>query len=115
METSDHGPHVLAGVLVLALYWRTLLARKGSGPHRRSGPHLPRDAGAAAGERRADRRCTSGAGDPARMAQIVYLALVLGTAGWTAWRAVRDRAAPERFRGPVFRALAVAMAGVAAA
>ena len=47
--------------------------------------------------------------DPARLAELAYLALVLGTAGWTAWRAVRDRAAPERFRGPVFRTLAVAM------
>ena len=44
------------------------------------------------------------------MVQIVYLALVLGTAGWTAWRAVRDRGTPERFRGPAFRALAVALA-----
>src|SRR5215475_12705385 len=44
------------------------------------------------------------------MAQIGYLALVLGTAGWTAWRAVRDRNAPHRFRGAVFRTLAVAMA-----
>ena len=109
MEILIMAPHVLAGMLALALYWRTLLAAKGSRPHRRWGRVylvmlLPLLASVVPVS------LHLGKGNPARMAQIVYLSLVLGTAGWTAWRAVRDRGTPERFRGPVFRALAVAMA-----
>ena len=109
MEILIMAPHVLAGLLALALYWRTLLAAKGSRPHRRWGRIylvmlLPLLASVVPVS------LHLGKGNPARMVQIVYLALVLGTAGWTAWRAVRDRGAPERFRGPAFRALAVAMA-----
>ena len=37
MEILIMAPHVLAGLLALALYWRTLLAAKGSRPHRRWG------------------------------------------------------------------------------
>ena len=100
---------MLAGLFALALYWRALLAAKGSRPHRRWGRIyllmlLPLLASVVPVS------LHLGQGNPARMAQIVYLSLVLGTAGWTAWRAVRDRGAPERFRGPAFRALAVAMA-----
>jgi hypothetical protein len=102
-------PHVLVGALALTLFWRTILAVKGSRSHRRWGrvyllmliPLLGSVIPIS---------LHFGARDPAKMVQLVYLALVLGTAGWTAWRAIRDREAPARFRGPVFRLLAIAMA-----
>jgi hypothetical protein len=102
-------PHIAAGVVVLAFFWLTILSRKGSLRHRRAGRAylllllpllasvLPISLHYAEGE-------------PARVARLVYLSLVVAAAGWTAWRAVRDRRAPDRFRGPVFRGLAVALA-----
>jgi hypothetical protein len=106
-------PHVLAGALALALFWRTILTAKGSSAHRRWGrlylmmllPLLASVVPIALGE----------GNDPARLAQLAYLALVVATAGWTAWRAMRDRGSPERYRGRVFRGLAVAMAAAGAA
>ena len=107
-EIGVIGPHVVAGALALACFWGTLLTVKGSRTHRRRGrlylalllPLLASTVPITLAERL----------DPARVVQLAYLALVVATAGWTAWRAVRDRRAPERFRGPVFRTLAVAMA-----
>jgi len=107
------GPHVAAGGLALAAFWATLLSRKGSGTHRWRGrvyllllvPLVASVVPIVARE----------GADPARLAQLAYLALVVATAGWTAWRAVRDRADPARFRGPVFRALAAAMAAAGSA
>ena len=101
--------HGVVGTAVLALFWRTMLAVKGSRQHKRSGrlylilllPLLisvvPITVLAAAEE------------GPARVVQLVFLALVVTTAGWTAWRAIRDRDHLERFRGIVFRLLAVAL------
>ena len=103
------GPHVAIGAAALLLYWRALLAVKGSARHRRAGrlylllllplllTVLPITLAAA------------GTAGPARVAQLCYLALVLATAGWTAWRAVADRDDVERFRGLMFRGLAWAM------
>jgi uncharacterized membrane protein len=97
------GPLVAVGALALAAFWATLLSRKGSRSHRRRGrvyllllpPLIASVVPIAARE----------GADPVRLAQLAYLALVVATAGWTAWRAVRDRAEPARFRGPVFRGL----------
>ena len=102
-------PHVLVGILALALFWRTLLAAKGSRPHRRWGRRylaalMPLLASVVPISLHLD------GSNAARLVQIIYLGLVLGTAAWTAWRAVCDRESPERFRGPLFRALAMAMA-----
>ncbi|SRR5579871_754410 len=109
MDLFVVAPHVLVGGLALAFYGRTALAAKGSRPHRRWGRFylvilFPLLASVV------PISLHPSGGDPARIVQILYLGLVLGTAGWTAWRAVRDRSSPERFRGPVFRTLAVAMA-----
>jgi len=110
MDILITAPHVGAGALALTLYWGALLAVKGSDPHRRRGRiYLVMLAPLLASVIPISLHLA--AADPARMLQLVYLALVLGTAGWTAWRAIRDRSAPQRFRGPVFRVLAVAMAG----
>ena len=109
MDMLVMAPHVLVGVVVLTLYWLTLLAVKGGRPHRRWGRLylamlLPLLASVLPVS------IHLGKGNLARMVQIAYLALVLATAGWTAWRAVRERHAPQRFRGPAFRVLAGAMA-----
>lgn len=71
MEILIMAPHVLAGLLALALYWRTLLAAKGSRPHRRWGRVylvmlLPLLASVVPVS------LHLGKGNPARMAQIVY-------------------------------------------
>jgi hypothetical protein len=52
---------------------------------------------------------------PARLLQLVYLGLVVATAGWTAWRAVVDRGNPDRYRGTVFRILAGCLFGAGVA
>jgi hypothetical protein len=101
-------PHIVAGVLVLVCFWATLLAPKGGLRHRRVGRTyllllLPLLASVL------PISLHYAQGDPARIARLVYLSTVVASAGWTAWRAVKDRRAPERFRGPVFRALAVAL------
>lgn len=106
-------PHALVGALALAAFWRTALSVKGSPAHRRRGrlyllllaPLLASVLPimlAALAER-----------GPVALVQLAYLALVVAAAGWTAWRAIRDRGDPEAFRGPVFRALACALTGMA--
>lgn len=108
------GPHVVVGALALALFWRTLLSVKGGASHRRFGRYymlillplllsvLPITAQAALHQ------------GPAKVVQLVYLAVVVTTAGWTAWRAIKDRADPDRFRGRTYRILAGAMLGLGA-
>lgn len=105
------GTHILVGTLVLGLFWRALLTRKGSPEHRRAGRRylklvLPLLASVVPIVLLAARE--SGG---VRVFQLLYLTLVFITAAWTAWRAVRDRQDPARYRGLVFRTLAFAMAG----
>ena len=109
MEFAIFGPHIVAGALALGLYWRTLLARKGSEAHRRRGraylvvlPPLLASVvpislhlGGQSGPDRADRLSRACARDR-RLDRVA--------------RGSRPRRSPERFRGRVFRALAVAMA-----
>src|SRR5215510_13425108 len=98
--------HSVAGAALLVFYWRTLLSRKGSRDHKRLGrtylillvPLMISIVPITLAEAQQQ--------GPARLLQLVYLALVVATAGWTAWRAVRDRRHLERFRGPVFRVFA---------
>lgn len=106
-------PHVTVGAAVLITFWRSMLSRKGSPAHRRHGrvylillapllvSILPIVLLAARRE------------GPVRIVQLVYLGLLVAAAGWTAWRAIRDRGDPAAFRGPVFRLLAVALSGMA--
>ena len=107
-----YGPHILVGAAALFFFWRTLLTVKGSAPHRRNGRRyllllVPLLATTVLFALQA--LAVEG---PVRVVQLVYLVLVVAAAGWTAWRAIRDRATPERFTGPVFRALAVGLTGM---
>ncbi len=108
-ELITYGPHVAMGVVVLYLFWRTLLSVKGGAVHRRHGRWyllvvvplllsvLPIMLKAVADE------------GPVKIVQLVYLGIVFGAAAWTAWRAVKDKREPDRFRGPVFKALGGAL------
>jgi len=114
VPTLNVAPHVIVGSLVLVFFWRTILAVKGGAVHRRNGRRyllflLPLLLSVV------PISLTYVNGDPARLVQLVYLSLVVAAAGWTAWRAVRDRDDPARFRGPVFRAIAVALTAAALA
>lgn len=113
MPSLTYLPHVVVGSAILAAFWAALTSRKGSPSHRRRGriylallvPLLvsvvPITLKAAAEE------------GPVRLVQLFYLSLVVAAAGWTAWRAIRDRRDATRFRGPVFVGLAVALTGMA--
>lgn len=104
-------PHVAVGSITLFLYWRTILSTKGSATHRRFGrlylmlliPVLVSVVPISA-------RAIVERGGVAAV-QFIYLVFVLCAAGWTAWRAIADKHDPDRFRGLVFRALAVALTG----
>src|SRR5262245_50458254 len=103
------GPHILVGVAVLTCYWATLLSVKGSPRHKAFGRFYlllltPVLASVVPIALHSFDRV-----GPARVFQLGYLALVTVTAGWTAWRAIRDRAEPRRFRGPAFKTLMVLM------
>ena len=103
--------HSVAGAALLVFYWRTLLSRKGSRDHKRLGRTylillvplmisiVPISVVGAQQQ------------GPARLLQLVYLGLVVTTAGWTAWRAVVDRNDPDRYRGTTFRILAGCLFG----
>lgn len=109
MPLSTLGPHIMVGGVVMACFWGALLTRKGSPPHKAFGrSYLLLLAPVLASVVPITLYFAERA-DPARVFQLGYLALVVVTAGWTAWRAIRDRSAPERFRGPAFRTLAVLM------
>ncbi|MEZ5668083.1 MAG: hypothetical protein R3F55_11740 [Alphaproteobacteria bacterium] len=109
-----YGPHAAVGLLALAMYWQALTAPKGSDRHRRWGRRylillapllvsvVPITLQAVRDE------------GPAKAMQLVYLAVVLATAGWTAWRAVRERGDAGRFRGRTYLTLATLMVGLGA-
>lgn len=106
-----YGPHVAIGSVALVLYWMTILSVKGSRRHRRSGRWylallLPLLVSVIPISVRA---ITVRGG--ASMLQFAYLTIVLTAAGWTAWRAIRDKRDPEGFRGVWFRTLAYALTG----
>ena len=109
MPLSVLGPHILVGAVVLGCFWGALLCRKGSPRHKAFGraylllltPVLVSVVPITL--------YFANRADAARVFQLGYLALVVTTAAWTAWRAMRDRGTPERFRGPVFKTLAALM------
>lgn len=100
------GAHVAAGSVALATFWITAALRKGTRLHRRIGgayllsmlaivaTALPLAAQAYA------------RGHAALGTFLLYLVLITATAMWTAWRAIRDRRARERYFDVRFRALA---------
>jgi hypothetical protein len=106
---------MLVGVAVLACFWGALLNVKGSPRHKAFGrAYLILLAPVLASIIPISLYAAERFG-PGRVFQLGYLALVTVTAGWTAWRAIRIRAAPERFRGPVFKTLALLMLASGAA
>lgn len=106
-------PHMIVGFAILSAFWSTLLSRKGSPAHKRRGrvymllllPLLasvvPITIKAAAEE------------GPVRIVQLLYLSVVVAAAGWTAWRAIRDRDDVDAFRGPVYVGLSVLLSVMA--
>jgi hypothetical protein len=107
--------HSVAGAALLVFYWRTLFSRKGSRNHKRLGrtylmllvPLMISIIPISLAEAQQQ--------GPARLLQLVYLGLVVATAGWTAWRAVVDRGDPDRYRGTVFCILAGCLFGAGVA
>lgn len=101
--------HLVAGGLTFVLFWATVLTVKGSPTHRSRGKFffislVP--VGLSVGAILVLRSDTF---DPARMVQFIYLMLCLSTVGTVGWTAIRWRQQLERFRGPHFRILGVAM------
>lgn len=100
--------HVAAGVVALVTFWLNGAMRKGGALHRRIGQvYLLSMSGILVSgvplvvQRIIDNR-------PVTAAFLAYLLVLTGTATWSMWRSVRDRAAPARYTGRAYRALAVA-------
>ncbi len=98
--------HIATGAVALAAFWTAAALRKGSPAHRRVGQTylwamlgIVVTAVPLALARWYD-------GHPVTAAFLGYLAVITATGVWLSWRAVRDKAAPRRFTGPVFVALA---------
>ena len=99
--------HVTAGTVALATFWLSALLRKGSTAHIWVGrtyllsmcgvivSALPMVA-----QRLADGRWVAAV-------FLGYLVVLVATTVWLAWRAIRDKAAPARYLGRVYRALMV--------
>ena len=97
--------HVTAGTVALATFWLSALLRKGSTAHIWVGrtyllsmcgvivSALPMVA-----QRIADGRWVAAV-------FLGYLVVLVATTVWLAWRAIRDKAAPARYLGLVYRAL----------
>lgn len=110
--------HIGAGVLALVTFWINAALRKGSGGHRLVGRvYLVAMATVVVtGVPLLVQRLLDG--HPVTAAFLGYLLLLTSTATWRLWRAVRDRAAPQRYVGRIYVALAsanlIAGAGVLA-
>ncbi len=97
--------HVFVGCVAVALYWRALLARKGSPPHRRAGRlffSLLMIVALSVGPVLFLR---PGAFDPGHVVQFAYLALCLVVVSMLGWTAIRFNHSPEQFRGLHFKIL----------
>ena len=114
-STSFTIVHVTAGTVALITFWLSALLRKGSERHRLSGRvYLVAMALViASGVPLTLERLS--AGQVAGAAFLGYLLLLVSTSVWLSWRAIRDRAQPERYLGPAYHALSVVnpLAGVA--
>ncbi|GAA5067447.1 hypothetical protein [Lysobacter panacisoli] len=99
--------HVLVGAVALVTFWTAAWLRKGTPAHRTTGRvYLLAMLGiVVTGAPMAIVRVVDG--HPVTGAFLGYLVVITATGVWTSWRAVRDKAAPVRFAGPVYVALAV--------
>lgn len=107
--------HVLVGAVALAAFWTAGLLRKGTPAHRAVGRvYLLAMAGIiVTGAPMAVARWHDG--HPVTAAFLGYLVVITATGVWVSWRAVRDKAAPARFAGPVYTTLALLSVGAGAA
>lgn len=98
--------HVVAGGVALLSFWTAALLRKGSQRHRRAGDtYLLAMAGVVAtGVPLAHALLERGQPVPALF--LGFLLVLVSHSCWVAWRAIRDRAEPARFYGPVYWLLA---------
>lgn len=107
--------HAAAGACALLAFWLNAALRKGSGAHRLVGRAylVAMVAVIASGVPLSVQRVLDG--HPVTAAFLGYLLLLTATATWLLWRAARDRAAPQRYAGRVYGALAIAnvLAGAA--
>jgi hypothetical protein len=100
--------HILAGVLALVAFWTAASMRKGTQRHRIAGRvYLLALFGILASI--VPMIVAFASTDITMAVRLGYLMLIVATAIWIAWRAIRDKQHVERFAGPVFRALATAM------
>lgn len=99
--------HVLVGAVALVTFWTAGLLRKGTPAHRATGRvYLVAMTGIIlTGAPMAVARWLDG--HVVTAAFLGYLVAITTTGVWVSWRAVRDKAAPQRFAGPVYVVLAV--------
>ena len=109
MPLSVLGPHLVIGAIVLCLFWGTMAVVKGSAVHKRLGRLYLLSLAPVLISVVPISLYLAQRTDPAHLFTLAYLALVVATAAWTAWRAIRDRNASQAFRGWTFRLLACAM------
>lgn len=97
--------HVLVGAVALATFWTAGLLRKGTPAHRNAGRvYLTAMVGIViTGAPMAIARWLDG--HVVTAAFLAYLVVITSTGVWVSWRAIRDKASPERFVGPVYVAL----------
>lgn len=100
--------HVGAGAFALLAFWLNAALRKGSGAHRYVGRAylVAMTAVIASGVPLLVQRVIDG--HPVTAAFLGYLLLLTASVTWLLWRAVRDRAAPQRYTGRMYGAIAIA-------
>lgn len=100
--------HIVAGTVALITFWLAAALRKGSARHRLAGRVylLAMLLVIASGVPLTLQRVLDG--QPVSAAFLGYLLLLVTTSVWLSWRAIRDRAQPARYLGPVYSVLAIA-------
>jgi hypothetical protein len=97
--------HIGGGSMALILFWATLLAAKGSTPHRRRGRRFFLAMWATVLTVPPIVLLRPVPFDPAWIVSLVYLSVCVGTVVTLAWTAIRWKDQPARFRGTHFRVL----------
>jgi len=100
--------HLLLGSLALATFWLAAVLKKGSTRHRAVGKvYLLAMLGIlATGAPLTAKRYLDGQEQGATF--LAYLLVLTATTVWTSWSSIRHKQSPERYTGPLYRALAVA-------
>ena len=94
--------HLASGAVALAAFWTAAALRKGSPRHRRAGQvFLLAMLGVLASGVPLVSALTD-RGQPVTAMFLGFLIVLVSHGSWVAWRAIRDRAAPRRFYGPVY-------------